>query len=161
MAAVHEDGFFFANKGEINIAGENDTPAALGGTGLAVVKDIEIDASSEHVPLWGWGSIRRVAVARHSGKVSVKIGYMKFNPAASTILAYIMNPLGTSAGAMEYTNVNDVKLFVVTFKITNEDGDVLTGTVHDVYFPGFPMKASEGQWMKMDLSGEGSYISWA
>ena len=75
----------FANRGVATIAGAGSTAPTV--TSFAVMKDLEIAVSYDHVPLYGWGSVRRQGVAKHSEKVSVKIGSMKFNP----------NPIGAFA----------------------------------------------------------------
>lgn len=147
----------FANRGVVTIAGSTGTPAV---STFAVVKDVEIAVSYEHVPLYGWGSIRRQGVAKHSEKVGVKVGSMKFNPqvtASPTWWSYITNP--TSGGTTD-EDTNTVKLFNITATFTFEDGQILKGTVYDVYFPSFPLRASEGQWIKLDVSGEGAYVAW-
>lgn len=149
----------FANRGVIRVTGTGATPAAKY---FAVVKDVELTVSADHVPLWGWGSIRRVAVAKHQEKVSVKIGSMKFNPAISGASiawwSYITNP--TSGGGTDL-DTNTVKTFDIDAFFTFEDGQVLHGTVSSVYFPSLPFRANEGQWVKLDVSGEGAYVTWA
>lgn len=148
----------FANRGTVKIAGVGGTPAAQY---FAVVKDVELTVSADHVPLFGWGSIRRVAVAKHQEKVSIKVGSMKFNPSISSSIAwwtYITAPV-SGAGTNEDTNV--VKLFDIDAYFTFEDGQILHGTVSNIFFANLPFRASEGQWIKLDMSGEGSYVTWA
>lgn len=147
---------FFANKGSVSISGDGGSPAT---EDLFVVKDVEVTVSAEHVPLFGWGSIQRKAVARHTGKVSVKIGWAKFKPAAQNWLFYIGDPV-SGTGAL--TDTNTVKLFDVVVKFVNEasPNETLTATIQDVYFPNFPMKASEGQWVRLDMDGEGVSIAY-
>jgi len=135
----------FANRGTLSV----------GGTALAIVKDVEITVSAEHVPLYGWGSIIRQGVAKHSLKVAVKIGYMKWNPSTTAFPVTIHGATITSGGAGD---TNTVTLFAIVGVFTFEDGQTLTATISNVFFPDFPIKASEGQWIKMDLSGEGSTI---
>ena len=155
--------YAFANKGVITIVGQA-TPGGAYPTviTLGTVKDVEITPSAEHVNLYGWGSIKRVAVAKHSAKVAVKIGYMKLDPAVTGATAfqfYILNPTASTSpsGAMEDTN--SVKLFTITANFMFESGTNLLGTVKDVYFPNFPLKAAEGQWVKVDMVGEGSDVT--
>lgn len=145
----------FANRGTVTVVGADSTPSV---TSFAVVKDLELTVSADHVPLYGWGSIFRVDVKKHQQKVAVKVGSMKFNPgAASAWWAYITNP--TSGGSTNL-DTNAVKLFNITAKFTFEDGQILSGTVYNVYFPNFPLRASEGQWVKLDMSGEGASVLW-
>ena len=146
-------------QGVVTIAGASGTPSTFA---FAVVKDVEITVSADHVPLWGWGSIFRVAVAKHQQKVPVKVGSMKFNPggwAGSSLAwwAYITDPV---AGSGTNVDTNTVKLFNIKATFTFEDGQILSGTVYNVYFPNLPIRASEGQWIKLDMSGEGAYILW-
>jgi hypothetical protein len=152
----------FANRGKVLIAGVGGTPASFA---FAVVKDVELTVSAEHVPLYGWGSIYRAYVAKHTEKVSVKVGSMKFNPAAtgasSAWWSYVTNPSGAASkvsGANEDTTI--VKLFNIDAYFTFEDGQILHGVVYNVYFPSIPFRASEGQWVKLDVTGEGSSVDW-
>lgn len=151
----------FANRGTIKIEGSTGTPAS---STFAVVKDVELTVSAEHVPLYGWGSIFRQYVAKHSQKVSVKIGSMKFNPdaakptGASPWWSYVTGP---TAGGYTNEDTNTVKLFTVDAVFTFEDGQVLHGKVYNVYFPSLPFRASEGQWVKLDVTGEGASVLWS
>lgn len=159
MAATGVQAVCFANRGTVTIVGSNATPTS---TTFAVVKDVELTLSADHVPLYGWGSIQRVAVAKHQQKVQVKVGSMKFNPSLSTGTvawwSYISNP---SSGGTTNEDTNVVKLFTITANFVFEDGQTLTGTVYNVYFPNLPLRASEGQWVKLDMSGEGAYVTWS
>ena len=145
------ESFAFANRGVIKV----------GTTTIGVVKDVDIAWSAEHVPLYGWGSIVRQAVARHSQKVSVKIGFCKFDPTKTTWFA--MGILTGTAGSMTgaTVNTNTVALYTIDALFTMEDGTLMRGVITNVFFPEFPMKAAEGQWVKIDLSGEGSDIVWS
>jgi hypothetical protein len=136
----------FANRATVTITGQ---------TAPAIVKDVEITISAEHVPLYGWGSILRQAVAKHSMKVAVKIGFAKFDPVKANFPWNVY----CSAGAL--TDSNTVPLYVVEGLFTFEDNQVLRCTISNVYFPDVPIKASEGQWVRLDLSGEGSTIAFA
>ena len=153
MAAIATESTFFANKGSIKVTGTGNSPAEFT---LLVIKDVEITTSAEHVPLYGWGSIRRKAVARHTGKVGVRISHAKFLPKAANWLMYINDPV---SGSGTLTDVNTVKTFTVVVTFENEAGETLTATVYEVYFPNFPLKASEGTWTRVDLDGEGAYIA--
>lgn len=150
----------FANRGVATIAGASSTAPTV--TSFAVMKDLEIAVSYDHVPLYGWGSVRRQGVAKHSERVSVKIGSMKFNPnvTASALpwWSYVTNP---SSGGTTDEDTNVVKLFDVTGAFTFEDGQILKGTVYNVFIPSIPFRGSEGQWVKLDMSGEGAYVAWA
>jgi hypothetical protein len=149
----------FANKGTVAVAGDGGTPVS---ETLYIVKDVEVTVSAEHVPLYGWGTIVRQAVARHSGKVGVRIGFAKFKPASGNWLFYINDPT-TGTGniiASSTGDTNTVKLFDITVTFKNESDETLTATIQNVYFPNFPMKAPEGQWIKVDLDGEGTGIAY-
>lgn len=160
MAGLVANSTFFANKGVITVAGSSGSSPSV--VTLAVVKDVEINVSAEHVPLYGWGTIKRVAVAKHSAKVSVKIGFAKFSPAVSGSGAspwfpfWILNP---TAGTGALTDTNTVKTFTVTVNLINESSENVLATMTDVYFPNFPMKASEGTWVRVDLTGEAADIT--
>ena len=149
---VDTSAFAFANRGTISV----------GGATLAVVKDIEITTSAEHVNLYGWGSIRRQAVAKHSAKIAVKIGYMKFDPVISTGFQFLAWSTGGTNGTIFDTNT--VTTYTVLAQFTFEPTATVVTDQHlhasitNVYFPNFPLKMSEGQWMKVDMTGEGSDI---
>lgn len=153
---------YFANKGTLTLTGA--AGASPTGQTIAIIKDCEINMSFEHVPLFGWGSIKRQAVARHSQKVTVKVGYCKFAPdatGASPWFAFWALSPGTgvvSAGALD---TNSVQYFDITATFIGENGDIMKGVVKNVAFSNFPVKASEGQWMKVDMDGEGSDVYWS
>lgn len=147
------DTVYFANQGVITVAGASGTPAAKT---LAVVKDIELTISWEHAEAYGWGTIQRVGVAKHTQKVDVKIGYIKFAPKVGEWFPYYIGDASTGAGTI--TDTNAVTLFTVTgqFAPLDATGTVkVLRTVTGVYFPKFPMKASEGQFIKVDMEGTG------
>jgi len=150
---------YFANKGTLSIVGVGGTPAAVI---VAIVKDVEINWSVEHVPLYGWGSIKRQAMARHSMKVDVKVGYVKFAPDISGATWWPMHVISPTAGSVSSgtEDTNTVKYFDITAKFTGENGDTFTGIVKNVAFTNFPLKASEAQWIKVDMDGQGDDIQW-
>ena len=156
---VDTSSYAFANKGTIAV---NVGGTSVGAPVLGVVKDVEITVSAEHVPLYGWGSIKRQAVAKHTAKVPIKIGYVKFDPIKTT--GYQFSALNPTAADGTLLDSNSVQLFCIeatfTFEATSlvPAGEVLHAKVMNVFFPDFPLKASEGQWMKVDMSGEGSDI---
>lgn len=153
---------FFANVGTLTVTPVGVTGATA--TTVAVIKDIEVDFSAEHVGLWGWGTTKRVAVARHTVKIPVKVGFASFNPDVTTTkwwAWYILHPLGTSTMG-DVSTTNTVQLFTIVANWTGSDGStILKGTVSEVYFKNLPIKATEGQWMKVDLQGEGSTVSYS
>ena len=159
--------FAFANRGTIDAAKIADAGPVTGSSaytdivGLGVVKDVEIAWSAEHMPLYGWGETTRQAVARHTEKVSVKIGWCKFDPTVATWfpMGILRTLAATTAGTS--TKTNAVRLFTITAHFTMEDGTLLKGIVNNVYFPDFPIKAAEGQWLKVDLNGDGTDVVWS
>lgn len=160
--AYTEPTVYFANKGTLTITGAGGaTPTDQV---IAIVKDVEINWQVETVPLYGWGSIKRQGMARHSLKVDVKVGYMKFAPDASGASPwwafYVISPSdGNTSSGTEDTNT--VKYFDIAANFTGENGDTFTGTVKNVAFNNFPMRASEAQWIKVDMSGQGDDIEWS
>lgn len=157
-----DENYFFANKGTIAVAGSSGTPTSQA---IGVAKDVEIVVSAEHVPLYGWGSIKRQAVAKHSAKVSVKIGFAKFDPETSSTIWFPFYAVSPTAGAVTSAmeDTNTVKLFDVTITLTNEEtaAKTLTIVAKNVYFPNIPIKASEGNWVRVDLDGEGSDVTYS
>jgi len=161
---VDTSAFAFANRGTISLSSSAPSVSVT----LGVVKDIEITVSAEHVNLYGWGSIKRQAVAKHSAKVAVKIGYVKFDPIKTTgwqMLAWSQTNGTTPGTAGTLVDTNYVPLFTVVGLFQFEAGvsgspaeQKLYATVSGVYFPNFPLKTAEGQWMKVDMVGEGSDV---
>jgi hypothetical protein len=152
---------FFANRGTITPGGPSGlVPTAVS---LGVVKDVELTVSAEHVPLYGWGSILRQGIAKHSLKVAVKIGYCKFNPVCSgggTAAEWFFS-IGASPNVIPdgtIVDTNAVHLFDVDAEFVGEDGVKLHALITDVYYPDLPLKASEGQWVRIDMSGEGKTV---
>lgn len=146
----------FANRGVLTVGGPSGTFPTTETVG--VVKDVEVTLTAEHVPLFGWGSILRQGVAKHSFKVNVKIGWCKFDPVKTTgwQWSYMSAPGVAPTGALTDTNLTH--LFDVTATFTMEDAQILKFTITGVYFPELPFKASEGQWIRVDMSGVGNTV---
>jgi hypothetical protein len=152
---------YFGNRGTILIQGTGST-APTSSTVLAVVKGVEINVTFEHVELYGFGSINRADVAKHTSKIEVKIRWAKFDPSltTSTFFPYfIMNPSAATSpsGTIEDTNVE--KLFKVTAVWTGTGGRTFTAVVDSVYFEGVPFPMPENDFVVMDMSGYGSTIT--
>jgi len=152
------ESFAFANRGTITVTGLGT--GFTSSTTLGVVKDVEVTWSAEHVPLYGWGATTRQAVARHSEKVTVKIGWCKFDPTKTSWFPMAIMKTGAVPDGTS-TATNAVRLFTVVALFTMEDGTLMRGTVNNVFFPDFPIKAAEGQWVKVELSGEGTDVTFA
>lgn len=142
--------------GTLTVAGASGTPASRT---LAVAKDVEVTFEAEEALAYGWGSILIQGRAKYNAKVTVKIGWLKFAPAVTEWFPFwITDP---SAGGGTVVDTNTVMLFDVTAKFSNlgaAGGVDLLRTVSDVSFPKFPMKATEGQWVKVDLEGVGQTL---
>jgi hypothetical protein len=152
MTAATES-VYFGNMCTMTVAGASGTPAVHT---LAVGKDIEITDGWEHVEAYGWGTVNRVGVAKHSRKVTVKIGWIKFAPKLAEWFPFYIGE--SAAGSGTPADTNAVTLFTITglFQPLDSTGTVkLLRTVSSVYFPNFPMKAAEGQFVKVDLEGYG------
>ena len=152
MTAATPD-IYFGNMGVTTVAGGSGTPAVLT---LAAVKDCEVTEEWEHAEAYGWGSVDRVGVAKYNHKVTVKIGWIKFAPKLGEWWPLYIKD--ASAGAGSSTDTNTVTLFTVTLQInplTSGNTNLLL-TVSNVYFPKFPIKATEGQWIKVDMEGVGT-----
>ena len=144
---------YFANQGVITVAGASGTPAAVT---LAVVKDVTVSVEWEHAEAYGWGTVQRVGVAKHTQKVSVKVGWIKFAPKLAEWFPFYIGDSAAGGGTLVDTNA--VTLFTITAQFTPLDatGTVkLLRTVTGVYFPKFPITATEGQFMKVDMEGTG------
>ena len=147
MTAATED-VYFANVGVITIT----SPVSAT---IAIAKDIEATFKSDELIAYGFGSAEGQAKAKYNFRVSVKIGWIKFLPTVSVWWPYYITDPSAGTGALIDTNT--VGLFTVTakFKPLTSGNTILLRTVTGVSFPKFPMKATENQWVKVDLDGEG------
>jgi hypothetical protein len=148
--AAAED-VYFANMGTITVAGTSGTPTVAT---LAIAKNVEATIESTIEYARGWGTTLIAGQAKHSVQVSVKIGFLKFLPGVSSWWPeYIFN----SAGGGTIADTNVVTTFTVTaqFNPLSSANTKLLRTVTQVGFPKFPMKATENQWVQVDLEGIG------
>ena len=87
---------------------------------------------------------------------------MKFDPVISTGFQFLAWSTGGTNGTIFDTNT--VTTYTVLAQFTFEPTATVVTDQHlhasitNVYFPNFPLKMSEGQWMKVDMTGEGSDI---
>ena len=142
---------YFANMGIITVAGAGGTPTSAT---IAVAKNVEATIESTIEYARGWGTTKIVGQAKHSVQVSVKIGFIKFNPIVSSWWPeFVFNSSG--GGTIADTNV--VNLFTVTAQFTplTSTNTKLLRTISQVGFPKFPMKASENGWIQVDMEGIG------
>jgi len=126
--------------------------------------------SFEHVELYGMESVMRAAVAKHTLKVKVSCKYAMWDPAADTILNYVMTGGATTAdftaddtattGMDAAANKNAVALFTMTATIHPADSTTqwYAVTAHDIYFEGVPFALTQNEFIVRDLSGTAKYI---
>jgi hypothetical protein len=147
MTAATED-VYFANMGTVAIT----SPVSAT---LAIVKDVEATFQSDELIAYGFGSALGQAKAKYNFRVAVKVGFIKFLPTTSTWWPLQITNPGTGSGAV--TDTNAVQQFTVTalFLPLTSGNTKLLRTVTGVVFPNFPLKATENQWVKVDLEGEG------
>lgn len=138
---------------------------------VAALKGVDMSPSFEHVELYGMESVMRAAVAKHSLKVKVSCKYAMWDPAADTILNWVMTGGSTTedftAGTAETTgldneaNKNKVGLFTMSASVRPADSNTLyyTVTAHDIYFEGVPFALTENEFIVRDLSGTAKFIS--
>ena len=160
---------YFGNRGTILVQGTGSNLNPISTTVLAVVKGVEINVTFEHVELYGFGSIMRADVAKHTAKVEVNIRWAKFDPAltASTFFPYwIMDPSATTApsgtalaAVAGAGDTNLEKLFKVTAYWLGTNGRTFTAIVEGVYFEGVPFPMPENDFVVMDMKGYGSLIT--
>ena len=152
---------FFGNRGTISVVGSLTTDPKLAALPeIAVVKGVEVNVTFEHVELYGFGTILRADVAKHTAKVEVKLRWARFNPSLATFWPYwIMNPTATTpaSGSIEDTNIE--KMFKVTAVFTGTNGRTMTMVIDNVYFEGIPFPMPENDFVVLDLSGYGSAIT--
>jgi hypothetical protein len=151
MTAAAED-VYFANMGTITVAGTSGSPAVRT---IAIAKDIEATFKSDVLKAYGFGSAMIQARAKYNHKVDVKIGWLKFAPKVTEWFPFwITNP---TSGDGTVSDTNTVKLFTVvaTFNPLTSTNTPIIRSVTSVSFPNFPLKATENQWIKVDLEGSG------
>ena len=151
---------FFGNRGKLYLV--NDPDGTPDSDEIAILKGVEVTVQAEHQELYGMGSIKRQAVARHTAKVEVKIKSAKFDPAMATGLGLAYKSIldGDASGALTITDTNTVALFDLRLyaKGTGET-NYLKVTVSDVYFPDIPFPLPENDWVVFELSGTGSDVT--
>ena len=151
MTAAAED-VYFANMGTITVVGTSGTPTVRT---IAIAKDIEATFSSDELKAYGFGSAKIQAKAKYNFKVDVKIGWIKFAPKLGEWFPFwITDP---TSGGGTVVDTNTVKLFTVvaSFNPLTSTNTPLIRSITSVSFPDFPMKATENQWVKVDLEGSG------
>jgi hypothetical protein len=122
---------------------------------IAIAKDVEATFESDEIIAYGFGSAVGQAKAKYNFRVNVKIGWLKFLPTVSTW--WPLRITAPASGDGSVTDTNTVAQFTITaqFLPLTSGNTKLLRTVTGVVFPKFPMKATENQWVKMDLEGTG------
>jgi hypothetical protein len=151
MTAAAED-VYFANMGTITVTGPGGTPAVRT---IAIAKDIEATFESEIATAYGFGSALIQARAKYNHKVTVKIGWLKFAPKVGEWFPFWITDPTSGGGTVVDTNTVALFSVVATFVPLTSTNTSLIRTITSVSFPKFPMKATENQWVKMDLEGSG------
>ncbi len=141
---------YFANTAKITAGGK---PVGIG-------KSIEITVEFEYVELYGFGSIIRQGVSKHTAKVPVKIASAAFDGTFATGLGFVYGctlNASSSDTATSITDTNQVALFDIIGEFTADDGTKgLKITVTGVYFENLPFIFSENEYANFELSGNGS-----
>lgn len=146
---------WFANSAELTISsGGSDVP-------VGVLKEVTFTPQFEHVPLYGLGSVKRQAIAKHTFKVGIKAKYAMWDPEADYIAWSVLKGTNTTD---EQTGVDDSAQYrssVATFSISavlydSKRTKKVTVTTTGVYFTSIPFGLTENEWVVRELEGEGS-----
>lgn len=150
---------FFANSATCYITDDTGDTYTLG-----VLRDLEINVSWEHVPLYGMSSILREAVAKHSAKVDVKVKFGKFDPTiANDFFTHVINPTQWVAfGLGKMTDTNTVETFTFSAEIRsfNTSPTKFSAIVTGCYMESLPLLTlTENEWVARDITMVGSNIT--
>ena len=154
---------YFAN--EATLAVEGQTASNPPSESLAVLKDVEVIAEWEHSELYGFGTTRRVGVCKHTAKCTVKFKYMKYLPTVSGATAWFPMWMADATGATPTgvtVDTNTVRLFKITgvFAPQGSGNSKLQAVVESVYFPKFPLKATENEFVPVEMEGIGTFVTY-
>ena len=146
---------YFAQNGTVSV----DTGDGVE-TEVLAVQNCSFELQMEANDLFGWGSIKRVASARHEAKVNVTIEYA--NILTEDFFKHILDPsagataLATGVSVADTTSHHYFKIHAVIPSSDNTyDLDI---TAEDVYFVNLPFSGELGEWVKMNLEGHGANI---
>ena len=147
---------FFGNRAVVTVAGASNPTVET----IAVAKGIEVTVTFEHVELYGFGSIVRQDVARHSMKVDFKLRFAKFDPVLANYFMYWqLNPSATATPSGSVEDTNSVKTFTVTYKQIGTGGNIFDASIANVYFEDFPMPSPENDFTVVEVMGHGTNIT--
>lgn len=146
---------YFAQNGTVYIDTGDGTE-----TEVLAVQNCTIEVQMEANDLYGWGSIKRVASARHEAKVNVTIEYA--NILTEDFFKYILDPSAGATGLATGVSIADTTshhYFKIRAVIPSSDNlydlDILA---EDVYFVNLPFTGELGEWVKMNLEGHGADV---
>ena len=125
-------------------------------TTISVLKGVEITVNWETETLYGFNSIERQDVAKHSVDNEIKVSYAKFDPEETT--AWEMNILKPAGGDGSVSDVND--MYIPYLVVTIEDtGSVVTEMLlSEVYFENLPTPLPENDFVVRELTGHAKNI---
>lgn len=135
-------------------------------TPVMAVQNCTVEAQCETVPLWSWSTVKRVDIARHEAKVTTNFEYAKV--VSEDLFKYILNPhVETSTGGsvtspllsngVSIADTTDLYRFVFKMRIPSTDGTkALVVYVTDLVFSNLPLGGELGEWVKLNLEGEGA-----
>ena len=150
---------YFGNNGVISLVVTPYGGSAQSSEEIAAVQNIKISMDSEINEMYGMGTTARIAAAKHGVIINVSFEYLKVK--SPDFYKYIIDATG---GGLEYKedgtgDTTGLASFDIMAAFTSEDGtNTKTLTVSNVVFKSFPLEASVGDWVKVNLEGTGSAI---
>lgn len=148
---------FFAQNGTVSVATDTSS-ASPTYTAVMAVQNCSFELQFEANDLYSWGTVKRVATARHEAKVNVTLEYAKILD--EDFFKYILNPSAGSTALATGVSIADTTnqhMFNVKAEIPDTTGTkkmVIEAT--DVYFSNLPFSGDLGEWVKMNLEGHGA-----
>ena len=156
---------FFAQNGTVSVCTDT-TATSPTYTAVMAVQNCSFELQFEANDLYSWGTVKRVATARHEAKVTTNFEYAKV--VSEDLFKYILNPhVETSQGGsvtspllangVSIADTTDLYRFVFKMRIPSTDGTkALTVYVTDLVFSNLPLGGELGEWVKLNLEGEGA-----
>ncbi|WP_457556321.1 hypothetical protein [Candidatus Pyrohabitans sp.] len=156
---------YFADTAVLVLKDNSGTKTYIDSSSAAIVaKGVEINGEFELVPLYGQDSIVRADIARKNFKVTVRIRYAKFTgellgaiAGTETADTDIDGNAATGRTQISVTDSNTVPLFDLWATVSN-GSDTFKAKVTNIAFSNLPFNLPEGEWIQLDLQGEGDLI---
>jgi hypothetical protein len=131
---------------------------------VIVLKEVDFQGDFELIPLYGMDSIVRQDIVQTKLSVTVRARFAKFDGQILGHIAQTENDGKDIDGAVAagrtqivVKDTNTPNLFDIWATVSN-GSDSAKAKVTNVAFKNLPFKLPEGEWVELDLEGEGDLI---